>query len=237
LEALVTDILYLMENGTTLSKRIATLIREGKRTLRLYAGSTYFSDPKFDSRTRNAFGYWSASEPTHINLNIEKIRRTSGGGYKPLSAASTVVHEGTHSLGLGELSAFCGQALFLISTLSPRVQKTAARGIILTDEQLPGLLSGHRTLVRTFSIAAHAGKIALEMTEFIHFMRGYEKGHLRLQGSVTPDKWVIQMGGVEAVLGITDVTIGMAEKAYWKALGDQDFRAKQEKAGFRMGMP
>jgi hypothetical protein len=225
--ALADEIVAQLENGTKISKEIARRIRSGYLTLRLYAGGT----------ATTTMAFWSYDDPRILHLNIDQVRRDPGGRYRARGAASTVVHEGIHSMGGGELTAHIGQAMFLMQAF-PKAAKRVTAGIFLEQADAPGLRTVHRDLMMTYGRALLRKDMVI-MLMFIHDTLNYAANVIQLSTRARMSRWVQQQGGWARVLGITDPGYKAAEYLYSKRLreGMLDELDSQGKTVRRHGMP
>jgi hypothetical protein len=140
---LMTD----LRAGSQYSAYIARKIASGLLKVKLYEfGDDVVQLFKGDKDARDFAGFFDSSEPDvlHINLRGAKIN----GRWDVRGLASTIVHEGTHQLGLGEVSAHIAQAQFLIAR-SPVIQ-AMKYGIPVDSTNSPELSSSQREIINSY---------------------------------------------------------------------------------------
>jgi YD repeat-containing protein len=190
LRALMWDILHNLDQGTDASREIARKLRNGELTVRIYSGRGTGGE------VGTWLGFWTATDPKRIHLNIDLVEQASK-RYISQGAAAVVVHEGIHAMGGGEISAHVGQGIFLYRLFKRRIGMVP-RGVDLRDGDLPGLRPDHIAVlnaVRTNDMP-HVMKWIAKTRKY-----GYER--LRLH-SYPVDPWVWNRGGWARALNIHD---------------------------------
>ncbi|MCC7113028.1 MAG: RHS repeat protein [Burkholderiales bacterium] len=223
LRILVQDMMFDLDMGSKVSQELARRIRHGQLTVRLYSGQA-------GDGIARAAGYWHPAEPTAVNINIDAIRRMPGGGgrFRSESAASTIVHEGIHAMGGGEVSAHVGQAIFLYRTFRREIL-SVPRGIDLTKGVLPAVRTTHIELlnvVRTENMHAVVNRIlSIKDVYTLRNIRGWGR---------PVDPWIAAQGGWGRALNINDPIYDAMERNWrdwipWANDAEGAF-------GYRMGM-
>ena len=137
-EAFDAGVMQELMNGTDYSREIAR---------RLKAGLLFVQFRDFgDSR---GFGEIFPGVRSVLLINTRHISTNARGAYRTRQVASTIVHEGIHALGLGEVQAHVGQAQFLINRTSA-IAKAKAQGRLVEGDRVPFLDSDHVDLVNSY---------------------------------------------------------------------------------------
>lgn len=174
-------ILHELENGTVMSKRIAKLIRDGEVTV-------YFKE--FDDPGMAGYHYLG-SKAMHINTSFGFD--SVSGRIRTRQVASTIVHEGIHFLGGGELSAHVGQAQFL----DTRIRQSKRTGHLdqMTEKDVPYFHPFYMKLVNAYR---------RDVVDLIMHIRNYgysSPNRIYLPRNIRPHQWVIDNGGFSRLLG------------------------------------
>lgn len=188
-DLLENQILAWMENGTKLSKEIARRLRSGELVLRMEEGG---SD--------GAYGYMYPQKRNVIFLNLDTVKRHPiTRRWLARDAASTVVHEGIHCLGGGEVAAHIGQSQFLFrSGVAPWAIR-GMKGYDWSKSDVPDLTVDSLDALRIF--ARHDFR-AMEA----YVLQSYHPSMVRMPNSFQLDDWVHrQPGGLRKLLGFRDV--------------------------------
>jgi YD repeat-containing protein len=150
-------VMHELMNGTAHSREIGRMIRSGE----LWVS---FRD----------FGHDRAYARYHLDsgistVNTHELRRASNGQWRTRQVASSIVHEGLHHLGFGEIGAHVGQAQFLVDRISKvRSHSLADR---IQRGHVPELDDAHFDLISRYQ---RVGDSRVAQGMFVHELRGRE---------------------------------------------------------------
>ncbi len=173
-----------LENGTPMSKQLAKMIVDGDMGIR-------FS--RFTGEYADCMGLFRPGTKV-LEINTLYCKNADTGKFQSRQVASTIVHEGIHFLGGGELSAHIGQAQFL----DTRVRQSRRTGHLdyVESHNVPYLDAWHRGLLNFYR--NDVVNLVMLMTKANYGENAKYK--IYLPDSVTPNKWVIDEGGFAKIL-------------------------------------
>ena len=143
-EAYDAELMYELENGTVHSAEIA-------RRLALPLSDPEAMRVKFEDLSgecANCLGKFNADTRT-IHINTAKIEDIAEGRWRVRSVAATIVHEGIHAMGGGELAAHIGEAQFLISR-SARLRWKMFAFEEITPSDVPDMSEGYVKMINAY---------------------------------------------------------------------------------------
>jgi hypothetical protein len=181
---LEANILYELLNGTPLSKEIGRRLASGEMELRF----SKFGDPTTYGEVHTLLSR------TIIHINIEAMPRNKRGGWHSRQVAGTVVHEGMHLLGGGELSAHIAQAQFL--DVRMRSSSKPPRGIDVSRRDAPYFDDYHLDFINNYRRSSDV------LVDTALFISHYKPHKVPLPLEVKPDDWIAGKGGFATVLGM-----------------------------------